>query len=48
MKFRVALSANALPDQKEIALEAGFDTYLTKPIELKLIRGVINELEAAN
>jgi PAS domain S-box-containing protein len=30
----VAVSANAMPDQVQAALAAGFDAYLTKPIQL--------------
>lgn len=37
----VALSADALPEQIETALEAGFDFYLTKPINLAQITELI-------
>ena len=37
----VAISADAMPDEINKALAAGFDDYLTKPIQLKLLKGVI-------
>lgn len=33
----IALSADAMPQQIEVAMAAGFDHYLTKPIDLDLI-----------
>ncbi len=37
----VALSADALPEQIERTLQAGFDGYLTKPIDLQQLVGVM-------
>lgn len=34
----IALSANALPDEIEAALDAGFDSYLAKPISASALR----------
>ena len=39
----IALSADALPVQIEKALDAGFDHYLTKPIDIDQL---ISELES--
>ncbi len=39
----VAMSANAMPGMVEAAMEAGFDRYLTKPVD---IMQVINEIKA--
>lgn len=37
----VAISADAMPDEIKKAMDAGFDDYLTKPIQLKLLKSVI-------
>jgi len=37
----VAISADAIPEEIEKALASGFDDYLTKPIQLKLLKDVI-------
>jgi len=37
----VAISADAMPDEIEKALASGFDDYLTKPIQLKMLKDVI-------
>ena len=37
----IAISADAMPDEIKKALDAGFDDYLTKPIQLKLLKAVI-------
>jgi CheY-like chemotaxis protein len=34
----VALSADAMPDQIQAALDAGFDAYWTKPVDFSLLR----------
>lgn len=34
----IALSADALPDQIDRAIKAGFDAYLTKPVDMKQIK----------
>jgi CheY-like chemotaxis protein len=39
-----ALSADAMPDQIEAARRAGFDAYLTKPIEVKTFWRCVDEL----
>ena len=42
----VAVSANALPADIEHAREAGFTTYLTKPLTLELLLSTVQELLA--
>lgn len=42
----VALSADALPSQSQAALEAGFDDYLTKPIDLPAIIALFRSIRA--
>lgn len=37
----IAISADAMPEEIKKALALGFDDYLTKPIQLKLLKGVI-------
>lgn len=37
----VAISADAMPDEIKKAMDAGFDDYLTKPIQLNLLKSVI-------
>jgi DNA-binding response OmpR family regulator len=42
----IALSADATPDQIRVALEAGFDDYLTKPLDMReLVRRIAAQLE---
>jgi PAS domain S-box-containing protein len=43
----IALSANALPEDRREALEAGFDDYWTKPIDFSLFLQSIDSLAAA-
>lgn len=43
--YMVALSADAQPKQIEKARIAGFDDYLTKPVDLVKLSGLLNELE---
>jgi CheY-like chemotaxis protein len=40
----VAVSANALPADIEAARRAGFDDYLTKPLQLPLLLGTVQRL----
>lgn len=40
----IALSADALPGQVEKAMQAGFDAYLTKPVEISQIVQVIEAI----
>lgn len=40
----VAMTAHALVGNREYALELGFDEYLTKPIEVAVLRRRIGEL----
>jgi len=45
----VAISANAMPKDIERGIEAGFNEYITKPIDInKLMSTVLSELENAN
>jgi len=39
----IALTANALREERERCLEAGFDHYLSKPIESKILVNVISQ-----
>lgn len=39
----VILSAYAMAEEKQRAMDAGCDTYLTKPIDLKLFRSVVEK-----
>ena len=39
----IGLSANAMPDQLELAAEVGFDWYITKPYELEQITSILGE-----
>lgn len=42
----IAISANAMPKDIEIGLAAGFDDYITKPINIKrLLKSVTNALD---
>jgi CheY-like chemotaxis protein len=43
----VALSANAMPQDVQAALDAGFDDYWTKPIEIDDFLGRVDALVAA-
>jgi CheY-like chemotaxis protein len=38
----VAVSANAMPDDRERALAAGFDDYVTKPIDMALLLAAVD------
>ena len=42
----IALSADALPDHIARALQAGFDHYLVKPIQLKRLLGILSGIRA--
>ncbi|MEX2229127.1 MAG: ATP-binding protein [Dehalococcoidia bacterium] len=42
----VALSANALPDEVDAALAAGFNAYLAKPMTLAGLRNAVREIAA--
>lgn len=42
----VALSASAMPDQIKRGMEAGFDTYLTKPISPAALREAVSAFGA--
>lgn len=44
----VAISADAMPDEIKKAMDAGFDDYLTKPIQLKLLKAVIERNTGAS
>jgi CheY-like chemotaxis protein len=38
----IAISADVLPEQIAIAVEAGFDDYITKPIDVDQINGILD------
>jgi PAS domain S-box-containing protein len=40
----IALSANAMPDDIERAMQLGFDDYLTKPIDFRQFLGTLDKL----
>ena len=40
----IALSANAMPDDIDRALQAGFNDYWTKPLDFELFRGAVERL----
>lgn len=40
----IALTANAMPGDRERALDAGFDTYLSKPVGLVALREEVSRL----
>lgn len=40
----IAISANAMPSDIEMGLEAGFDHYVTKPIDVMVFLAVIDEV----
>lgn len=41
--FIVALTAHALPEHRERSLRAGMDSYLSKPVKLSDLKGVLRE-----
>lgn len=43
----LAFSANAMPAEIERALQAGFDSYLTKPIDLHRLLGAVEQVLAS-
>jgi CheY-like chemotaxis protein len=43
----IALSADALPDHIARALQAGFNHYLVKPIQLQRLLTILSGLKAA-
>ncbi len=44
----IAVSANAMPDEIEEALAAGFDAYLTKPLASEALMGAVDQFLAAD
>ncbi len=40
----IALSADAMPEQIEIAMAAGFDQYLLKPVDLGMLTDDLNSI----
>ena len=38
----MALSANALPEQIRRALSQGFEAYLTKPVDVSVLLGLLD------
>ena len=42
----IALSANAMPSQIELALNSGFDDYLTKPVDIEHVIRVIKSIDS--
>lgn len=39
----IAMTANALPDDKSVCLQAGMNDYITKPIDLKVLVNILKE-----
>jgi len=38
------VSASALPGEKERCLQAGMDNYITKPINLRALHGILTDV----
>jgi CheY-like chemotaxis protein len=41
---RVALTGRMLPEERERGLRAGFDEYLTKPVDFYHLRSVLTQI----
>jgi PAS domain S-box-containing protein len=44
----IALTAHALPSDREACMRAGMDGYVSKPVDAKLLTSVLNELTAGS
>jgi CheY-like chemotaxis protein len=44
----IALSGYGQPEDKRMAIEAGFDDHLTKPVKATTLTQLLNELEKYN
>ncbi|MBF0247170.1 MAG: response regulator [Alphaproteobacteria bacterium] len=40
----IAISADAMPEDIQVAIDQGFNAYLTKPIRFPVLEGLIEEL----
>lgn len=40
----MALTANAMPEDRQRALDAGFDSYISKPVPLPVLRSEVSRL----